>query len=42
MRASPASKGDEAFAAYAIASAKDFIPEMETAARLTLNLPDDI
>jgi hypothetical protein len=33
----PAPKGAEVFAAYAIASAKDLIPEMENAARLTLN-----
>jgi hypothetical protein len=32
----PAPKGAEAFAAYAIASAKRLIPEMENAARLTL------
>jgi hypothetical protein len=35
----PAPKGTEAFAAYAIASAKGLIPEMEYAARLTLNYP---
>jgi hypothetical protein len=35
----PAPKGAEAFAAYAIASAKGLIPEMENAARLTLNHP---
>jgi hypothetical protein len=35
----PAPKGAEAFAAYAIASAKGLIPEMEDAARLTLNHP---
>jgi hypothetical protein len=35
----PAPKGTEAFAAYAIASAKDLIPEMEDAARLTLDHP---
>jgi hypothetical protein len=35
----PAPKGTEAFAAYAIASAKDLIPEMENAARLTLDHP---
>jgi hypothetical protein len=35
----PAPKGAEAFAAYAIASAKDLIPEMENAARLTLDHP---
>jgi hypothetical protein len=35
----PAPKGTEAFAAYAIASAKRLIPEMENAARLTLNYP---
>jgi hypothetical protein len=34
----PSPKGAEAFAAYAIASAKELIPEMENAARLTLNL----
>jgi hypothetical protein len=38
-RASPVPKGAEAFAAYAIASAKELIPEMENAARLTLDLP---
>jgi hypothetical protein len=32
----PAPKGAEAFTAYAIASAKRLIPEMENAARLTL------
>jgi hypothetical protein len=32
-------KGADAFTAYAIASAKDLIPEMESAARLTLNHP---
>jgi hypothetical protein len=37
--ASPAPKGAEAFTAYAIASAKDLIPEMESAARLTLDQP---
>lgn len=36
---SPAPKGAEAFTAYAIAGAKDLIPEMENAARLTLDLP---
>jgi BTB/POZ domain len=36
---SPVLKGDEAFRAYAIASAKDLIPEMEFAARLTLGHP---
>jgi hypothetical protein len=35
----PAPKGAEAFAAYAIASAKGLIPEMENAARLTLSHP---
>jgi hypothetical protein len=35
--ASPAPKGVEAFTAYAIASTKELIPEMETAARLTLD-----
>jgi hypothetical protein len=35
----PSPKGAEAFAAYAIASAKDLIPEMEDAARLTLDHP---
>ena len=35
----PAPKGAEAFTAYAIASAKDLIPEMENAARLTLDHP---
>jgi hypothetical protein len=35
----PAPKGAEAFTAYAIASAKQLIPEMETAARLTLDHP---
>ena len=35
--ACPAPKGDEAFAAYAIASTKGLIPEMENAARLTLD-----
>jgi hypothetical protein len=37
--ASPVPKGAEALAAYAIASAKQLIPEMETAARLTLDHP---
>ena len=37
--ASPGPKGAEAFPAYAIASAKDLIPEMENAARLTLDHP---
>jgi hypothetical protein len=32
-------KGADAFTAYAIASTKDLIPEMESAARLTLNHP---
>ena len=36
---SPVPKGDETFRAYAIASAKDLIPEMENAARLTLDHP---
>jgi hypothetical protein len=35
----PAPKGAEAFAAYAIASAKELIPEMENAALLTLDQP---
>jgi hypothetical protein len=35
----PSSTGVEAFAAYAIASSKRLIPEMENAARLTLDLP---
>jgi hypothetical protein len=35
----PVPKGTEAFAAYAIASAKMLIPEMENAARLTLDFP---
>jgi hypothetical protein len=35
----PAPKGAEAFPAYAIASAKDLIPEMENAARQTLDHP---
>jgi hypothetical protein len=35
----PAPNGVEAFAAYAIASAKELIPEMEIAARLTLGHP---
>jgi hypothetical protein len=35
----PAPKGTEAFAAYAIASAKRLIPEMENAARQTLDHP---
>jgi hypothetical protein len=35
----PAPKGAEAFAAYAIASTKELIPEMEDAARLTLDQP---
>jgi hypothetical protein len=35
----PAPKGAEAFAAYAIASAKELIPEIEDAARLTLDHP---
>jgi hypothetical protein len=35
----PAPKGAEVFAAYAIASAKELIPEMENAARLTLDRP---
>ena len=37
--ASPVPKGAEAFRAYAIASAKGLIPEMENAARLTLDHP---
>jgi hypothetical protein len=35
----PAPKGAEVFPAYAIASGKRLIPEMENAARLTLDLP---
>jgi hypothetical protein len=35
----PAPKGTDAFAAYAIASSKGFIPEMENAARQTLDHP---
>lgn len=35
----PAPNGDEAFAAYAIAAGKGLIPEMEKAARQTLNHP---
>jgi hypothetical protein len=35
----PAPKGAEVFAAYTIANAKDLIPEMEDAARLTLGHP---
>ena len=35
----PSPTGAEAFAAYAIASGKELIPEMENAARLTLNHP---
>jgi hypothetical protein len=35
----PAPTGHQAFAAYAIASAKGLIPEMENAARQTLDLP---
>ena len=35
--ASPVPKGAEAFTAYAIASTKELIPEMETMARLTLD-----
>src|SRR6266705_146503 len=35
----PSPTGAEAFAAYAIASGKKLIPEMEYAARLTLDLP---
>jgi hypothetical protein len=38
-RASPVPKGAETFAAYAIASAKGLIPEMEYVARLTLDHP---
>ena len=37
--ASPLPKGAEAFIAYAIASAKELTPEMENAARLTLDHP---
>ena len=33
----PVPKGAEAFRAYAIASANELIPEMENAARLTLD-----
>ncbi len=32
----PALKGDEAVAAYAIASAKDLLPEMESAAHQSI------
>ena len=35
----PAPKGTDAFAAYAIASSKELIPEMEKAARQSLDLP---
>ena len=35
----PAPQGAEAFTAYVIASAKELIPEMENAARLTLDHP---
>jgi hypothetical protein len=35
----PAPRGAEAFTAYAIASTKGLIPEMEYAARLTMNFP---
>jgi hypothetical protein len=35
----PSPKGAEAFTAYAIASAKQLIPEMENAALLTLDHP---
>jgi hypothetical protein len=35
----PAPKGAEAFAAYAIASGKGLVPEMENAARQTLDHP---
>jgi hypothetical protein len=35
----PAPNGAEAFTAYAIASAKRLVPEMENAARLTLDYP---
>jgi hypothetical protein len=35
----PVPKGTEAFSAYAIASAKGLIPEMEKAARMTLDYP---
>lgn len=38
-KAFPVPKGAEAFTAYAIASTKKLIPEMETAARLTLVHP---
>jgi hypothetical protein len=37
--ASPGPKRAEVFAVYAVASAKDLIPEMENAARQTLNHP---
>jgi hypothetical protein len=37
--ASPVPKGAEAFTAYAIASAKELIPEMENSARQTLDQP---
>ena len=39
LGASPVPKGDETFRAYAIASAKDLILEMEFAAHLTLDHP---
>lgn len=35
----PAPKGNEAFTAYAIAAGRGLIPEMESAARQTLDLP---
>jgi hypothetical protein len=35
----PAPSGADAFSAYAIASAKGLVPEMEYAARLTLDQP---
>jgi hypothetical protein len=38
-RSSPVPQGAEAFSAYAIASAKKLIPEMEYAARFTLDHP---
>jgi hypothetical protein len=37
--ASPMPKGAETFSAYAIASTKELIPEMESSARLTLSHP---
>jgi hypothetical protein len=38
-RSSPVPQGAEAFSAYAIASAKNLIPEMEYAARFTVDQP---